>query len=100
MRELHGPANLSFEEVAGILSEALGKKVEFVRAERKQMRQALVSHGLSDNFADAMLEMYDAVDSGKLRSVRRVRRRRRRRPRWRTFARETMLPLLAEPAVR
>ena len=97
IHELHGQADLSFDEVAGILSEALGRKVEYVRCDRKQARQFLLSHGVSENFADLMVEMYDAVEAGWLHSLQ------PRSPETTTpttlteFASEVILPMLADP---
>ena len=34
VRELHGPADLSFDEVAGILSKVLGRKIVYVKCDR------------------------------------------------------------------
>jgi uncharacterized protein YbjT (DUF2867 family) len=96
--ELHGPADLSFDEVAAILSEALARKVTFVQADPQQARQAIIEHGVSENAADLMLEMYSAVETGRLRPSQ------PRSPETTTpttlaeFARQVMLPLMAEPA--
>ena len=95
---MHGPEELSFDEVAEVLSEALGRKVVYVQCKRDEARQNLLAGGLSENVADMLLEMYDAIESGKVRSLQ---------PRWAEtttpttlaeFARETMLPLIAVPA--
>ena len=36
VRELHGPADLSFDQVAEVLSDALGRKIAFVRCEPEE----------------------------------------------------------------
>ena len=82
IRELHGPADLSFDQVAEVLSDALGRKIVFVRCDPEEARQALLDNALSENVADLMLEMYDAADTGRLRTSSRVRRPRRRRRCW------------------
>ena len=69
VRELHGPADLSFDEVAAILSNVLGRKIVFVKCDRQEMRQVLLDNAISENAADLMLEMYDAVETGKLRPI-------------------------------
>jgi hypothetical protein len=69
LRELHRPVDLNFDEVAGILSEALDRKVAYVPCDRQQARQAIIASGLSENAADLMMEMYEAVDVGRLRPM-------------------------------
>ena len=95
VRELHGPADLSYDEVAGILSEVLGRKIAYVKCERQELRQALLDNAVSENAAELMLEMYDAIAAGKLRPAQ---------PRWAetttpttlaAFANEVILPMLA-----
>jgi uncharacterized protein YbjT (DUF2867 family) len=98
--ELHGPAELSFDEVAAILSEALGRKITFVRCQPQQARQAIIESGVSENAADLMLEMYDAVESGRLRSTQPRRRQTTTSTTLAEFARDVMLPLLGEKVAR
>ena len=52
------------------------------------MRQAIIEHGVSENAADAMLEMYAAVEAGKLRSTQPRRRQITTRTTLAEFARE------------
>ena len=96
VRELHGPADLSFDEVAGILSEAFGRNVAYVRCDRRQARQAILAGGVSENLADLLLEMYDAVESGRLRSSQPRSKDSTTPTTLADFAREVMLPMLAE----
>ena len=42
VRELHGPADLSFDQAAGVLSDVLGRKITFVRCDPQQARQAML----------------------------------------------------------
>lgn len=67
--ELHGPADLSFDEVAAILSKVLGRKIVFAECALQEFRQVLLDHAISENAADLMLEMYDAAETGRLRSL-------------------------------
>ena len=69
VRELHGPADLSFDEVAAVLSKVMGRKITFVECDRRTMRQTLLDNAVSENVTDLMLEMYDAVETGKLRPI-------------------------------
>ena len=74
VRELHGPADLSFDEVARIVGDVLGRKVEFVKCTQDQARQALLENAMSENAIELMLEMYEAVEEGRLRPSSRVLR--------------------------
>lgn len=100
VRELHGSADLSFDEIAAVLSQALGRPIRFVQCSRQQARQAILDRAVSENVADQMLEMYDAVQSG------RVRPQQPRSPETTTsttleeFARDVLRPLLAEIVAR
>ena len=69
VRELHGPADLSFDEVAGVLTKILGRKIVYVQCDRQEMRNYLLESAISENAADLMLEMYDAVRMGRLRPL-------------------------------
>jgi uncharacterized protein YbjT (DUF2867 family) len=100
VEELHGPADVSFDDVAQILSEATGRKITFVRCDRQQARQAILDHAVSENTTDAMLELYDAAESGKLRTIQRRSPRTTTSTKLADFARNVMLPLLAEQVAR
>jgi len=69
IRELHGPADISFNEVANIFSEALGRKIVFIRCDPQEARENFLEIGMTENAADSMLEMYEAVESGLLRAM-------------------------------
>jgi len=98
--ELHGPADLSFDEVAGILSQTLGRKVEYVQCDREQARQAMLNNAMSENAAGLMLEMYDAVESGRLQTIQ-PRSTKTTTPTTLTeFARDVILPMIGEPVNR
>ncbi len=98
--ELHGPADLSFDEVAGVLSQTLDRTVEFVKCDREQAHQAMLDNGMSENAAQLMLEMYDAVENGRLQTIE-PRSTKTTTPTTLTeFARDVMLPLIAEPVNR
>ena len=65
---IHGPADLSLDEAARALSEALGRQVTHVRVEESQAREAMLSSGLSEGNAEIMLEMYRGMESGHMSS--------------------------------
>jgi uncharacterized protein YbjT (DUF2867 family) len=100
VRELLGPADLSFDEVAGILAEALGRKIVFVKCNRQEMRHVLLDHAFSENIADLMLEMYDAVDAGRLRPLQSRAAETTTPTTLAEFVGKVMLPMIAQPAAR
>jgi uncharacterized protein YbjT (DUF2867 family) len=100
VHELHGAADLSFDDVAKILSLALDRKISFVPCSMQEHLLALLKTGMSENIADLMLEMYDGVERGRLRATQ------PRSPETTTpttlakFAAEVILPLIAEAVPR
>ena len=97
--ELHGPADLSFDEVAGILSEALGRKIAYVQCQKQELRQVMIENGMSDNACDLMLELYDAVETGRLRPTKPRSAETTTPTTLAEFAHEVLLPLMAESVV-
>lgn len=63
---LHGPRDYSFAEATAAISKAIGETIKFVQISPDQMREALMSFGISSHVADLFLEMYDAIDAGRL----------------------------------
>jgi uncharacterized protein YbjT (DUF2867 family) len=61
---LFGPTELSFGEVAAILTRVLGKQVSHVQVNTEQARQALLGLGLTADLVAQYLEMYEAFSSG------------------------------------
>ena len=66
-RELHGPAELSFDQAAALIAEAVGRKVVHVCVTSQQAAESMRAAGLSENAVELMLELYQAIDSGLLR---------------------------------
>ncbi len=98
VRELHGPTDLSFQEAAEILSKVLDRKITYVRCDRQEMRLMLLESAMSENAADLMLEMYDAVDTGKLRTTQPRSAETTTPTTLEEFAREVISPLIAQAA--
>jgi uncharacterized protein YbjT (DUF2867 family) len=98
VQELHGPVDLSFREVAQILTEVLGRKIVYIKCDREEMRDIMLKNAMSENAADLLLELYEAVEVGRLRLTQ------PRSPETTTsttlaeFAREVILPLITSPA--
>lgn len=66
---IHGPADLSWDEAAAILSEVLHKPVRHVTTTSDQAFQALVGMGISRNVAGLYVEMYEGFDSGRIKAA-------------------------------
>jgi uncharacterized protein YbjT (DUF2867 family) len=97
VQELHGPVDLNFREVSEILTQVLGRKIVYIKCDREEMRDIMLKNAMSENAADLMLELYEAVDAGRLRITQ------PRSPETTTsttlaeFAREVILPLITAP---
>lgn len=66
VRELHGAGPVSYDDVARVLSEVLGRDLKHVTVTPAQQREALTAMGLSAVLADSFGEMADAMKAGKL----------------------------------
>jgi hypothetical protein len=89
---------VSLDEVAEILSEALGRKIVYVRCDPQQMHQVLLASGMRENAADLMLEMYDAAEAGRVRPLQPHTADTTTPTTLAEFAREVIQPLIVEPA--
>jgi uncharacterized protein YbjT (DUF2867 family) len=71
IRGLHGPAHLTYEEAAKILSDSIGKPVNHVHITPDQAYQAYIGMGATPGFANGLIEMYQALaQPGALTEVR------------------------------
>ncbi len=61
---LTGPASISFHDVAAALSKALGKQVNYVNVPLEAAREGMIGMGMSEWFADAMGEYFQAFSAG------------------------------------
>jgi uncharacterized protein YbjT (DUF2867 family) len=69
-RELHGQRDISYTEATSIIGKAIGKPgLKYVQLSDEQLRPALVKMGMSPNFADLLLEMCVAINSGHMRAL-------------------------------
>ena len=95
--ELHGPADLSFDDVAGILSNVLGRKIAFVQCEPQELRKMLLDNAISENVADSMLEMYAAAETRRLRPIQPRAAETTTRTTLEEFAHNVLLPTMTVP---
>lgn len=66
-RELLGPSDYTFREVAAILGAAIGKPgLAYAELPSERFRQGLLSAGISSSAADAFLEMITAMNEGRM----------------------------------
>lgn len=62
--EVLGPENLSNQEIADVLSEVLGHRIEFVQGDREADVRLLVEWGFSPAMAESMMAMDRAGEAG------------------------------------
>jgi uncharacterized protein YbjT (DUF2867 family) len=59
-----GPEDLSWNELAGIMTEVLGRPVRFQPVPYEAYKATLVQYGASPEFAEDLVEMHEAKDKG------------------------------------
>jgi uncharacterized protein YbjT (DUF2867 family) len=70
VRELLGPREYTSREVASCLGTAVGRPdLAYVEFPYGDARKALLQHGMSANVADLFVEMYQALNDGRVRSL-------------------------------
>jgi uncharacterized protein YbjT (DUF2867 family) len=69
-RELLGPRDYAPRDTARILGQAIGKpELPYVQFPPADAHKAMVAAGLSPSLADDYVEMYDAFNEGRVRSL-------------------------------
>jgi len=69
-RELLGQRDITYTEAARILGAAIGKPdLAYVQLPPDQFTQALVQMGLSNNFANLIVEMAGAMNDGRMKAL-------------------------------
>jgi uncharacterized protein YbjT (DUF2867 family) len=96
VQELHGPADFNFNDVAKALSQVLDRKIVYIKCDPEDMRKEMLAGGMSENAADSMLELYDAVETGRMRSTQPRTNETTTPTTFEEFARECMLPMIVE----
>ena len=64
--DVFGPEDISFDQVAATVGEAIGKPVRHVQTSRDALKSALTSAGLSVDLATELVELQQAIGSGLL----------------------------------
>ena len=69
-QELQGQRDITYNEVAAIIGKAIGKPdLKYRQLPDEQMRPALVQSGMSEPFANLLLEMSTSLNSGYMRAL-------------------------------
>jgi len=69
-RELQGPRDVAYAEVAKIVGAAIGEPdLTYKQMPAAQLKPALMQMGMSSNMADLLLEMAEALNSGYMRML-------------------------------
>jgi uncharacterized protein YbjT (DUF2867 family) len=98
-RELLGQRDLNMTEAASIIGKAIGKPgLEYVRLPDDQMRPALVEVGMSQNFADLILQMAQALNAGHMRALEPRSPENATPTSYEQFVTENFLPLFRQQA--
>lgn len=68
--ELLGQRDLTYTDIASIIGKAIGKPdLKYAQLPEDQMRNFFLQMGASPSFADLILEMFRAVNSGHMRAL-------------------------------
>jgi uncharacterized protein YbjT (DUF2867 family) len=59
-----GPEALSYDRAAEILSNAIGKKIDYVNITEKETREALKETGMDDWLINTILDLYTIYKKG------------------------------------
>lgn len=93
-RGVHGPADLTMSQAAGLLTEALGRDVKYVEVPLSAARQGMASAGMPDFLVDLFAEMLDGLISGRMDPAEARDASTTTPTRFVDFARETLAPAL------
>jgi uncharacterized protein YbjT (DUF2867 family) len=63
---VHGPADVSYREATAIISETIGRPVNYVQVTVDQARQAMAQMGMPGFVVDLFAEMYQAILDGRM----------------------------------
>lgn len=98
--ELHGPENLSYDEVAAAIGEALGSPVRHVPVTLDQTREALAGMGASPDAAATFVELYDGIARGRVAGTQPAGPANTGKTTFAAFAREVLVPAARAAAAR
>jgi uncharacterized protein YbjT (DUF2867 family) len=61
---VHGPENLSFNDMARIMTEVLGRPIRFQEVPGPGFKASLMQHGSSEAFAQSLVDMFAEIGQG------------------------------------
>jgi uncharacterized protein YbjT (DUF2867 family) len=61
-----GPERITYDEIATVVGQVLRKPVKHVQIPPDALKQALVSAGLSEDYAAQLVELDQAIASGRV----------------------------------
>lgn len=92
-RELLGARDVSYRDVARAIGQAIGKpELPYVQMPASQFKAALVQMGMSENMAEMILEMAEALNSGYMAALEKRSSRNTTPTALETFVAETFVP--------
>jgi uncharacterized protein YbjT (DUF2867 family) len=69
-RELLGPRDYAYRDIAAVIGKAIGQpNLQYVQMSAGQFRSALTGMGMSASMAEALGEMSEALNSGRMRAL-------------------------------
>jgi uncharacterized protein YbjT (DUF2867 family) len=99
-RELLGPRDISYTDVAATIGKALGKPdLKYVQVPDDQFRAILVQMGLSEPMAKLLVEMTNAMNAGKMRALESRTQQNTTPTSYETFVREVFVPVYQQQKV-
>jgi hypothetical protein len=96
---LHGQRDLTYTEVTAAIGKAIGKPdLKYVQLTGDQFRGALVQTGMSEQLAALLVEMTDALNSGKSHPLESRTSQNTTPTSYETFVAELFMPAYQQPA--
>jgi len=98
-RELLGASDLSYEDVAHVIGKAINKPgLTYVQASDDQVRASFIQMGMTLNFANLILEMTAAMNSGHMKAIEPRSARNTTPTTYEAFAVQEFVPLYQQQA--
>lgn len=97
-RGVHGPTDLTHDEVARIASKALGRDVSFVSVPEEVARQSMTDANMPGFVTDLFLEMYAALREGRMDPAEPRTEKTTTSTDFATFVQDTLRPTLETAA--
>ena len=92
-RELLGPREITYSEVARIVGTAIGRPaLAYIQLPAEQVIMAMTQMGMSKNFATLICEMSDALNNGYMQPLEPRSEKNTTATSFETFVQEVFLP--------